>query len=563
MGAGADAGGVSKSGMLIESRRGRVTLCLLSSVVGVACGDGPATGSGSATVPELLAWEHDRDEVVTMPVVVDVNGDGLPEVLINSARATSESKELPIGELVCLDGGTGIELWRIPHDPARGQFGTNGRSTVAAGDVSGDGKPDIVYAGRPEGSLEYSLVHAVDGAGQLLWSSRLPTGEPAKLRVGVGAPALVNLDDDPQAEIAFGAAIFDHDGVLVWNQDDRGASIGSPLPGGESSVPIYLGSLPSFADLTGDGYPELITGREAWTIDWVPGAAPTVTLALLWRADSGVGGDGYPAIADLDGNGTPEVVLTAWPEIKVLDGATGKLWCGVDATGAACTSDDSRRTQPIEVPGNNLGGPAVIADFDGDGRPEFGIASGSEFTMFDLNRDGESVDSPAGAEAPNPGEIFALWSTKIQDDSSGSAGASAFDFEGDGVPEVLYQDECFARVLDGATGAIRHQIMNSSLTGHEYPVPADVDGDGLADLVVVANLGLDSTNDKCLEATPDFVPNKGVRVFRAENGAPTHSAWTMHSYHVTNVAEDGNVPVTEQDHWAQPAGNSFRAGENL
>ena len=531
---------------------------VLWTLVLAACGDEPASA------PDVLAWAHTKDEVVTMPVVVDLDGDGVPEVIVNTMKPTGLPVVLSIGVIVCLDGRTGAERWRIPHDPERQQFGASGRATVAAGDVDGDGAPDIIYAGLPTpGAAEAAPIHAVDGAGKLLWTSRHPNGATARARIGAGAPALVNLDDDPQAEIAFGATIYDHDGLMVWDQDGNGGSFGSPHMKGDPDYLLYAGGLPTFADLTGDGYPELITGREAWTIDWVPGAPPMVTLARLWRADSGVAGDGYPAIADLDGNGTPEVVLTAWPEIKILDGATGRLWCGVDPTGEACAADDARRTPPIQVPGGNLGGPAVIADFDGDGRPEFGIATDARFVLFDVNRAGEVIVTPEGAPSPAPGAIFTRWAAPTQDKSSATTGASAFDFEGDGIPEVLYQDECFARVFDGATGVVKVEIMNSSLTGHEYPVPADVDGDGDAEMVVVANLSQEYANAACRSARPDFVTRKGVYVYRAEVGVPTGSAWTMHSYHGTNVGEDGHVPVTEQDHWKQPGDNGFRQGRNL
>ncbi len=515
------------------------------------------------TMPELLAWAHTRDEVASMPVVVDLDGDGVPEVIVSTMRATGLTTDLGIGEIICLDGRTGAELWRIADDPALLQFGASGRATVAAGDVSGDGRPDIIYAGRASDGSEAASIHAIDGAGKLLWTSHHANGEPARTPIELGAPALVNLDDDPQAEIAFGAAIYDHDGLMVWDQDGRGGTIGSPVQGDELGRIIYPGSLPVFVDLTGDGYPELVTGREAWSIDWVPGDPPKVTMTLLWKDGSGAGGDGYPAIADLDGNGTPEVVLTAWPEIKILDGATGELWCGVDPTGKACEQDERRRTPPIQVPGNNLGGPAVIADFDGDGRPEFGIATGNEYHLFDLNRAEEIIVTPSGDPIPAPGAIFTRWAAATQDISSGSTGASAFDFEGDGIPELLYQDECFVRVFDGPTGAIKLEIMNSSMTGHEYPVPADVDGDGDAELVIVANLSEIVVNDGCKREFPDFVTRKGVYVYRAEVGMPTRSAWTMYSYHVANVEDDGNVPVTEQDHWKQPDSNSFRQGPNL
>src|SRR5690606_15040144 len=122
-------------------------------------------------------------------------------------------------------------------------------------------------------------------------------------------------------------------------------------------------------DLTGDGYPEIVSGRHAWSVDWVevPGDDPQVTVTLLWDAGAP---DGYPAIADLDLDGTPEVVLVANGTVRVLDGSTGLAWCGVDPTGALCAQNDALRTEPATIVGGGIGGPPTIADFDGDGRPE-------------------------------------------------------------------------------------------------------------------------------------------------------------------------------------------------
>ena len=76
---------------------------------------------------------------------------------------------------------------------------------------------------------------------------------------------MANLDDDPEAEIAVGGALFDNDGLLVWNQDGKSGMLGSPTDNKDPPKPLYTGGLPTFADLTGDGKPELVTGREAWT----------------------------------------------------------------------------------------------------------------------------------------------------------------------------------------------------------------------------------------------------------------------------------------------------------
>jgi hypothetical protein len=504
-------------------------------------------------------WEFTSDEVTTMPLVVDLDGDGVSEVLVNSMRAKDNPVDYAYGELICLDGATGEEIWRIANDPQDGKFGPHGRTTLAAGDVDGDERPDIIYPGRPEGNNFISPIYAVDGDGVLLWTSHNQNNTVARVRVQNGAPALANLDDDPMTEIAYGAAIYDHDGLLVWNQNNNGGVVGSPHIKGMPNMLIYSGGLPTFADLTGDGYPELITGREAWTIDWVSGDPPDVTLALLWKDTSGFAGDGWPAVADLDQNGSPEVVLVAYPEIKILDGETGKLWCGVDSTGAACADDDAMRTPPLAIPGGNLGGPATIADFDRDGRPEFGLTTGPTYEVFDLHRPGEVIVQPIGESVPQAGAIFTRWRTPVQDISSAATGSTAFDFDADGAADVFYQDECYFRVYDGPSGETLLELANSTATIHEYPVVSNVDADDDTDLLIVANLSDPNPNAKCAAADPMWAPRKGVYLYHPTTAwAPTRRAWTNHAYHVTNVEPDGNVPLSEQDNWTSPGLNNFR-----
>ncbi len=508
-----------------------------------------------------LEWAFTKDQIIAMPVVANVTGDETPEVIVNTTRvAGGDDTSFSTGEIICLSGKDGSELWRIKHDPVNNKFGAHGRTTIAVGDVSGDGKPDIVYAGIEEGANKVSPIHAVDGDGNFLWSARLPNNSLAKIRIEAGSATLANLDADPQAEIAFGAAIIDHDGLVVWNQNNNGGMVGAPHKKGQPTQYIYFGGMATFADLDKDGKPELVTGREAWKINWTPGNPPTVNLVQLWKDTSGSGGDGWPAVGDLDNNGTPEVVLTAWPDIKVLDGATGKLWCGIDPTGVMCQGNDALRTQPILIPGGNLGGPGTISDFDGDGLAEIGIATGKDYRVFDLNRPGEVIVKPMAEPAPVAGGIFTRWISVAQDLSSAATGSSVFDFQGDGAAEVAYQDECFARVYDGATGKVQLTVMNSSATIHEYPLVADVDGDGNSEFLVVANLALPNNRADCVAATPAWVPRQGIFSYGAgaDNWVPTRKVWTQHTYHVTNAESDGNVPLMEQDNWTTPGLNNFR-----
>jgi hypothetical protein len=526
----------------------------ISGLAVAGCNDYVACEGSALFEDVVLEWEWSANDMATPAMVADVDGDGSTDVVVQAARVGIYHN----GEIVLLDGRTGKEKWRIGHDPLADRFGSQGRATVALADVSGDGLPDIIYAGRGDDEMNLgksSPLHAVDGFGELLWTSHLPNGQLATLSADNGAIAVANLDDDPEAEVVIGAAVLDHDGTLVWSQDGDGGAIGAPLrlTGSRAGQVVYPGGLSTLADLDGDGRPEIVSGRDAWTIDW-SGGPEAVTLTRRWRNSAGEGNDGFPAIADLDGNGTPEVVLTAMPEIRIIDGDTGRLWCGADPSGATCEKEPGKRTRPLDVAGGGIGGPASIADFDGDGRPEIAVAGGNSVAVYDFNRPGEDL----GGREVAPGAMFVRWSVDAEDRSSSSTATSAYDFDGDGIVEVLYSDECELRVLDGATGRVLMSRPNSSGTTHEYPVVADVDDDSQPEILIFSSITGEEPVTNCTHVEGSLV-RMGLYVYGTDGKdrwVPSRSVWTQHTQHGTDVDAAGKLPHDEQDHWL--VNNSFR-----
>ncbi len=76
-------------------------------------------------------------------------------------------------------------------------------------------------------------------------------------------------------------------------------------------------------------------------------------------------------------------------------------------------------------------------------------------------------------------------------------GTSVFDFQGDGKAEVLYNDECFFRVFEGATAKVLYERPNSHRTQTEYPIVVDVDGDSNSEIVVVSTGDQSTFRDRC------------------------------------------------------------------
>jgi hypothetical protein len=149
-----------------------------------------------------------------------------------------------------------------------------------------------------------------------------------------------------------------------------------------------------------------------------------------------------------------------------------------------------------------------------------------------------------------------MWAMPTLDQSSSMTGSSLFDFQGDGTAEVVYNGEQYLWVFDGTTGQELFKQPNSSYTGTENPIIVDVDNDGNAEIIVGSN------NFECGDQLACLGQNTaGIKVFgdSNDNWVATRRIWNQHTYHVTNVDEDGTIPTQEIDNWY--VSNTYRLNE--
>ena len=441
-------------------------------------------------------------QVINTPVVADLDKDQVPDVVIVTSEGY-ESDATGVAYLRALDGATGQEKWDAAVDAYQQANAVNPRSCPAAADIDGDGDVEIVASKSGGG------VIAFHGDGSLMWKSTLADGVTAFNELSNSSSiAIANMDSDGKPEIVVGGVVLTHEGRLRAGQ---GLAMAGTNPAGYGGVSII-------ADVDDDGQQDVITGRRAWKLDG----------AVLW--DNGLA-DGYPAIADLDGDGKPELVVVAAGNVRVQDATSGAQLASID------------------MPGEGAGGPPTIADFDADGVMEISSANGSMYNVFEY----------AGGATP---QLSVKWSSGTQDLSSNVTGSSVFDFEGDVAAEVVYGDECYFRVYSGKTGQVLFQTANSSATIHEYPVVVDVDGDNNTEIVVVANdANHKNGNPTCAGYGPGEAPRHGVFVFGDANDkwVRTRKIWNEHAYHITNINADGTLPNPEPKSWVQPTGfNNYR-----
>ena len=487
------------------------------------------------------------NQVYSAPMVADFDLDDDDAVLAPSIVFASFAGSATGGILRVIDGRSCTEQASLEADADRLIYASN--FAIGDLDLAADGRPEIVAASLSAASTAGGLVaFGVDPATRTfrrLWYGRnceLP-GEPRHTPnewPNNNGPSMHDLNDDGVPEILFDRFVYDAQGCVL-------------NPGETYENYLRLGLFAVATDVDDDGLPELVRhdGVYAWdtaTTEWVREsywAPPAAEAAEAVRI-------GHVAVADLgnfpgavgDAPGRPEIVVTYAPAIDSPNTANGFVRVMTIA------GDIVFGPWPLPAEGAasaGRGGPPTIGDFDGDGRREFGVAGGSRYTVFDLDCD-LSSGSGAGCTRALGLPRGVLWSRPSQDVSSNVTGSSVFDFDADGIAEVVYGDECFVRIYRGTDGEVLFSQAASSGTGYELPVIADVDGDFNSEIVVAMTPGVScpATDPIFTRGTSTFASSTGVVVLRdaMDRWAASRPIWNQHAYHVSHVSDEGVIPRT-------------------
>ncbi|MBU1878073.1 MAG: hypothetical protein KJ734_03895, partial [Chloroflexi bacterium] len=289
-----------------------------------------------------------------------------------------------------------------------------------------------------------------------------------------------------------------------------------PVPISDPTGVSSQGAGSDFYDLNGNGTPDYVwawidnpAGENAihYRVGWDVGAngQPASWSATYQMPEPGTNGVGWEtaglgaAVTDLNGNGTPDLVL-AW--VANPDGENWAAYCvgwDLDATGAV-SSWSGKKAIPGWVGGSTQGAGLDILDLNGNGHPElfFGwiddpadVNQGWYRVGWDLDASGDSSNW-----WPYPKHIEGAFGPE-----DAGLGLTLADVNGDGHPELVA-----AWVRQQTGGNEWAYSIGEGLDGAAY-VGSWVPGPLVPSLPVPGPMG--SSTDSAALAAADLVPGDG------------------------------------------------------
>jgi hypothetical protein len=359
---------------------------------------------------------------------------------------------------------TVVPLFRYP---ARYSAGPEVPDTLAAADFNGDGKVDLITSNHSNGTVSVLLGN---GNGTFRKAVDYPAGSyPVDVAV-----ADVNGDGKPDlivADVGLGSNGYADAGVsLLLGNGDGTFQQAQPLDAGLLGV-----SSVAVADVNGDGKPDLVVGGSGGVSLLLGNGDGTFQPPRL--LDAGLLGVSSVAVADVNGDGKPDAVVGGG------SGGVSLLLGNGDGTFQPPRLLDAGLFDVSSV---------AVADVNGDGKPNAVVVAGYGGVSVLLGNGNGTFQRPRLLDTG----YFAVTSLAVA------------DVNGDGKPDVLF---CYGYpagivrragvsvLLGNGNGSFQQpRLLNIAGVGTVFGpagadvnlVVADVNSDGRPDLVVADEAGV-------------------------------------------------------------------------
>lgn len=334
----------------------------------------------------------------------DVNGDGYADILANAAD-----------HFLQLGDGTGHFT---PASTALDGLLTLNRSNSRVADVTGDGRPDLLYLAYDEGVFGSRTVMVIPNAGNDTYF-----GTPYAIDSGrpVYAFAVGDLDADGAMDVA---AVDAADGLTI------AVSLGNGDGSFETATSFYGSSTPpsvlEIGDMTSDGHADIVVGYSQSSCHSYygyysctysrgmltnPGNGDGTFGAAIWTSDRGTTDF---RIADLTGDGNMDIVLV---DSREMLAGTG------DGHTTGATPLPHQQVQAVDV-----------QDIDGDGRSDLTVVQQPLPPCYYCSAPPYAVMTNLGPDLSDAG--LTVMSRQPTAGSTEFRGLVVADFNGDGLLDV-------------------------------------------------------------------------------------------------------------------------------
>ena len=341
---------------------------------------GVLLGNGDGTFQPVVYYSSNGGNLGSWLAIADLNGDGHADVVVLNE---CDNVDCGHGGIISVFLGNGDGTLQAPVSYSSGGYLGTG---IGIADVNGDGHPDLVVSNLCQGVNNCDLGNVAvllgNGDGTFQPPHTFPSGDAEPSAVTV---ADLTVDGKLNVVLATIQAVSPYTttiSVLRGNGDGTFQSAVSYAAGGWSPVSIAVG------DVNGDGYPDVAVASMCFYDDCSPVKIGAVSV-LLGNGDggfqpgvlskSGATYASWVAIADLNGDGQPDLVVTnmcqsadnfgdCYPagKVSVLSG-------NGDGTFGRPRNLSTVGTQTASV---------VIADVNGDGRPDLVAADECDLSQF-------------------------------------------------------------------------------------------------------------------------------------------------------------------------------------
>ena len=357
-------------------------------------------------------------------------------------------------------------------------YGSGGRSAMseASGDFNNDGNPDIVVANQ---CIDYNCTTGAlgvllnNGDGTYQSAVTYSSGGTYAFAVAVG-----DLNGDGKPDLvaanyfALGNSTLGSIGVMLGNGDGTFQPVVNYNSTGQYSYSVAIG------DLNADGKPDVVVANQCNTCG--PGRLSIFlgngdgTLQAATSYDSGAPGALWVSIADLNGDGKPDLaVANQCLDNQCQKGSVGVLLGNGNGTFQAAIVYSSGAYYASQL---------AVVDLNGDGTLDLVV----------LNQEGGTTNFADGAIGVLLGVGNGTFQPVVNFDSGGQIGRSVYaaDVNGDSYDDLIVANaQNGISVLLGIGDGSFHAGVNYGTSGFR-PYGAlflDANKDGIGDIIAMNN----------------------------------------------------------------------------